>query len=264
MAATNSKVVQIHNADGEVSQYTKVSARVPEFLKEYGPQQGYRVTSESTDYLDMTQGRKALFVTLAEQGNLSDKFIQELANDRKVVFKSRLLDNEGNVVAEASAIKPVWSLKDYESGETAAFQRLLARLGFGGDVFDEDEQNDMLSQDLDFQTSPQPSPTQTVTAEPEPVEQPREEIAEGPPAETQPTESKETVKSTQQPAAKSSGGDGRQQQRGVKADATKVQPAQLRQLESMARVKQVECPVVNTPEEFREAMMQIRALPLPE
>lgn len=261
MAATNSKVVHIQNLNGETNQYVKVSARVPEFLKVYGPDKGYRVLAHSTDYLDFAQGRKELCIALAAQGKLPEQHIKELMDERKVVFKSQLVDKEGNVVAESSAIKPIWNLKDYESGETAAFQRLLARLGFGGDVFDSDEDNDMNSQGLAFDTvSDVPSQSQTVVMQPVAVETPRSEPKPAEPAETKTvssTEKTEPATPVQQRQTNDTSTS-----RGVKADPTKVQPAQRRQLESLARVKGVECPVVNTVEEFRNALLHLKGLPL--
>lgn len=262
MATANSKVVNIQNSNGETSQYVKVSARVPDFLKAYGPEKGYRVLSHSTDYLDFAQGRKELCIALATQGKLPEEHIKELMNERKVVFKSQLVDKEGNVVAESSAIKPIWNLKDYESGETAAFQRLLARLGFGGDVFDSDEENDMQTQNLAFDavSDNEPSQSQTVTMQPVVVETPRSEAKPTEPAETKTdrtTEQSEPARKPAQQAVDKSTG------RGVKVDPSTIQPAQLRQLESLARVKGVECPIVNTPAEFREALAKLKGLPLP-
>ena len=56
-------------------------------------------------------------IALAAQGKLPEQQIKELMEERKVVFKSQLVDKEGNVVAESSAIKAVWYLKDYETGK---------------------------------------------------------------------------------------------------------------------------------------------------
>ena len=102
MSAANSKVVHIQNLNGETNQYVKVSARVPAFLAVYGPDKGYRVLAHSTDYLDFAQGRKELCIALAAQGKLPEQHLKELMEERKVVFKSQLVDKDGNVVAESS------------------------------------------------------------------------------------------------------------------------------------------------------------------
>lgn len=262
MAATNSKVVHIQNLNGETNQYVKVSARVPAFLEVYGPDKGYRVLAHSTDYLDFAQGRKELWIALAAQGKLPEQHIKELMEERKVVFKSQLVDKEGNVVAESSAIKPIWNLKDYESGETAAFQRLLARLGFGGDVFDSDEDNDMNSQGLAFDTVSDdvPSQSKTVVMQPVVVETPRSESKPAEPAETKTASSTEQSEPVKKPAQHQVD---KSTSRGVQVDPNKIQTAQLRQLESMARVKKVECPKVKNLEEFRNALLHLKSLPLP-
>ncbi|KKN26425.1 hypothetical protein LCGC14_0874740 [marine sediment metagenome] len=263
MAATNSKVVQIHNVNGETNQYVKVSARIPDFLKVYGPEKGYRVLSQATDYLDFAQGRKELCVALAAQGKLPEQHIKEFMEERRVVFKSQLVDKEGNVVAESSAIKAVWYLKDYETGETAAFQRLLARLGFGGEVFDSDEDNDMQAQGLSFDSTSGelPSPSQTV------VKKPVEMETFDTQAQTPVADMTKTASPTEQTGSVSKPAQlqvvDTSKSRGVKADPNKIQPAQLRQLESLARVKRVECPQVNTPEEFRKVLLELKSLPLP-
>lgn len=262
MSSSNAKVVSIQNQYGDTTQYVKVSARVPEFLKVYGPDKGYRVLSESTDYLDFAQGRKALCLALASQGQLDESYIKELLSDKKVVFKSKLVDKEGNVVAESTALKPVWNLKDFESGETAAFQRLLARLGFGGDIFDSDEENDRegFDQPLDTEATPEASPTQPVTMQPVSSNNVNSEADVSEPVETKPEGSMEPDKPAATPPKNKVVQDKGQ---GVKVDASKVQPAQLRQLESMARVKKVDCPVVNTPDEFRAEFARLKALPIP-
>lgn len=263
MAATNSKVVQIHNVNGETNQYVKVSARIPEFLKVYGPEKGYRVLSQATDYLDFAQGRKELCVALAAQGKLPEQHIKEFMEERRVVFKSQLVDKEGNVVAESSAIKAVWYLKDYETGETAAFQRLLARLGFGGEIFDSDEDNDMQAQGLSFDNASgdKPSPSQSVVMKPVELETSDTKAQTSTASVTKTASSTEQTDSVSKPAQLQVVDASKS--RGVKADPNTIQPAQLRQLESLARVKRVECPKVSTPEEFRKALLELKNLPLP-
>jgi hypothetical protein len=60
-----------------------------------------------------------------------------------MVCTARLLDSSGRMVRSASASMKVLDFKDLEALETAANQRLLAALGFGGEVFDEDEDHEL-------------------------------------------------------------------------------------------------------------------------
>ena len=265
MAATNPKFVHLFDENGTATQYLKVSARIPEFLKEYGPDKGYRVLSEMSEWNDITDNRMALILALVEKDQLPDERIDELLNDRKFVFRSKLIDEHGNVIAEATAVKRIWREKEVETGETAAFQRLMARLGFGGEIFDVDEVNDFESQDLNYQTS-EPVDNYQVTAapvsdvnqeqvKPKPKPESKKDAESKPPAETPKPKSK---------AKPSSAKDKSKQGEGKRAEVSKVQPAQLKMLASQARIKDVDCPTVETIEEFQQELARIRALPLPE
>lgn len=264
MANTNPKVVSIFNDDGTASQYTRVSARIPEFLKKYGPDQGFRVRSEIVDYLDVSEGRKAFLMGLIEKGLLPNERVEEVLNDKRYVFKAQLQDQEGNVVAEATAVKRVWREKDFETGETAALQRLLARVGFGGDVFDIDEINDMEDQKLIYQVG-EPGDTSSAIDEPKVDANPQQAKPEAE-RETKTTEVKASVEDKKPDAKQKSApaNDKSKQGQGKRAEVTKVQPAQLKMLESQARIKGVECPNVETIEQFQQELARIRALPLPE
>lgn len=264
MANTNPKVVSIFNDDGTASQYTRVSARIPEFLKKYGPDQGFRVRSEIVDYLDVSEGRKTFLMGLIEKGLLPNERVEDVLNDKRYVFKAKLQDQEGNVVAEATAVKHVWREKDFETGETAALQRLLARVGFGGDVFDIDEINDMEDQKLIYQIGG-PGDTQKVNAKPK-AEAISQQDTPPPESDTKTTEAKASVENKESDAkAKSAPANDKSiQGQGKRAEVSKVQPAQLKMLESQARIKGVECPNVETIEQFQQELARIRALPLPE
>ena len=64
------------------------------------------------------------------------------------VCRAVLTDAHGRVVATATAAKRIQAYKDLEILETAARKRLLAALGYGGDVLDEDERQDQRDQGL--------------------------------------------------------------------------------------------------------------------
>jgi len=98
-----------------------------------------------------------------------------------VIFRAELLDAEGRMLAAASALRPIQSYKDWEKGETAARQRLLAALGFGGEAFDEDEAGDQEDQGLRHPDRPQARVEQR-PSEPQPAAQERQAVSEPIPA----------------------------------------------------------------------------------
>jgi len=284
MENLNPKVVQIFDDSGRASLYKKVSARVPEFLEKYGPDKGYRVLSLSIDYLETTPARKALLLELVKTASDSIVLTNEL-NSSKIVFTCQLLNKEGNIVAVASAVKKINFQKDYESGETAAFQRLMAKLGFGGEIFDEDEANDMISQELNFTNAEPEQAAKTVVeaieskttvakavnkrgnekvvqvtssnAEPkgnvEPVIE-KSNTAQTTIQKSDPNVSDIVVKPESQVRVASST---------KSVDKETLQPGLLRQLNQLSQVKQVGLPVVTTAAELKKEIARLHKLPLP-
>lgn len=263
-------VVEIFDDKGDSIQYKKVSARVAEFLEVYGPDKGYAIRSSSQDHIHAQPGLLAVLLEMAKHSG-NGTFLQTQLSpvDAKIQFTCQLL-KEDQVVAEASALKKVGFQKEYESGETAAFQRLMAKLGFGGEVFDEDESLDMDSQNL--KTRP-PAPVTHIQpvakAEPKPQKADVQEqqlknqvekqdvIAETTPEPSgvdtpleQTLEAPISAKEASPSAVK-------------KVDANKLQTGLLRQLATLARVKGVDVPDVTTPEELKNELSRIHQLPLP-
>lgn len=146
----NDTVVEFFDPAGNEIRYRRYAARLPEFLAKYPPKEGYRVECEMTDLLSLQQGRLALLREAVSAGKKpSDVGLPGLERDvNTLVCTARLLNSQGQVVRTASASKAILDFKDYEVLETAANQRLLAALGFGGDVFNEDEDADLRGQGL--------------------------------------------------------------------------------------------------------------------
>ncbi len=272
----NSKVVQIFDNSGNTSLYKKVSARVPDFLSKYGPDKGYRVLSTSFDYLETLPARKALLLELAKQGGQTELLKSALSED-KVVFQCQLADKEGNIVAQAAAVKRITFQKEFESGETAAFQRLMAKLGFGGEIFDIDEVKDMNSQDLDFSSEPPPAApviqveavdsqeetdyedndaAELVELESEMEAEQADIEEEDKPAVQEPVTT-ETVQQVTPAPVKRTASSTKQ------VDKEVLQPGLLRQLNQLAQVKQVKLPTVTTADELRSELSRLHKLPLP-
>lgn len=122
---SNNSAIILFTPEGETRSYIPLAARLPEFLRAYPPEK----------YSVMTEYEPC-----------------PLAGDRPVfVFKASLVDAQGRVVATAHSRRSMDLYKDFESGETAARQRLLASLGFGGEVLDADEHMDFRAQGLTTQ-----------------------------------------------------------------------------------------------------------------
>lgn len=133
---------------GNDVRYQRYAARLPAFLEMYNPKSGYRVEIERTDLLSQQKGRLSLLREAIIAGKKpSDVGLPGIERDVSIlVCTAKLLDPQNQVVRSASAAMHVIEHKDFETLETAANQRLLAALGFGGEVFDEDEDADLRAQ----------------------------------------------------------------------------------------------------------------------
>jgi len=138
----------------QVVQYKRYYARIPEFLEKYPPEAGYSVEIEKTDLLSLQKGRLSLLREAINAGHKPcDVGLPGIENDvNTLVFTARLLDPQKRVIRSASASMKIEEHKDFEALETSANQRLLAALGFGGEVLEADENQDFLAQGL-FETT---------------------------------------------------------------------------------------------------------------
>ena len=101
-------VITLIDSQGQEQPYIPFGERLPLFLKDYSPQEGWAVTHN----------------------------VRQAYPDRDPilwVFQATLENPEGRVVATASALRRVSEYKDFEIGETAAYQRLITYLGYPGD-----------------------------------------------------------------------------------------------------------------------------------
>lgn len=135
---------------GNDVRYKRYAARLPAFLEMYSPRNGYRVEIERTDLLSQQKGRLSLLREAIIAGKKpSDVGLPGIERDVSIlVCTAKLLDPQNQVVRSASAAMHVIEHKDFETLETAANQRLLAVLGFGGEVFNADEDADLRAQGL--------------------------------------------------------------------------------------------------------------------
>jgi len=108
------RTITLHTKDGEVS-WRPYSDRIPEVNAKY-PAPDYSWDCKIEPWAD---------------------------SPRHVLVRAMLIhhpkEGEPYIVNARHALKDLSQVKDLECAETAAFQRLFAALGFGGEVFDADE-----------------------------------------------------------------------------------------------------------------------------
>jgi len=144
---SNKNKIEIFSADGDVKDYLLLSARIPQFREKYPIEEGYRVKIEVSDALSAKPSLMRLYESAISNGHKpSDLGLPPLPGGEAIIFRASLLDKDETVLESASAYKPILQYKDWEKGETAARQRLLAALGFGGEFFDKDEESDITDQ----------------------------------------------------------------------------------------------------------------------
>lgn len=138
----NSKTVPVFNDDGSVRDYKLFSARLPEFFEKYPLEQGYRVEVIREEYINEQKTLLKLIENCIDKGvSPADYGLPTFNHEdfRMIVFTASLISPEGGVIECATAIGSADHSKSWEKAETSARQRLLAALGFSGNVFDEDE-----------------------------------------------------------------------------------------------------------------------------
>ena len=138
----NGTIQFVDEQSGEARTYRRYSARLPEFNAKFGPGTGYRVESSVCALSDLQTARMAA-VTEAVSQKLRPEDFGLGALSTMMVCTHRLVDSEGHVVCDARAAAHVQAYKDLELLETASHQRLMAKVGFGGEILDEDEDRDI-------------------------------------------------------------------------------------------------------------------------
>jgi len=170
MSQTTSKVVTIYPNNGEPPRsYKRFSARIPDFLGKYPPEEGYKLTSQFTDFLSLQKGRLILVQECVSAGRKPEEVgLPPLDDINVMVCTVTLVDPGGDVLINKSASMDIRGHKDLEALETAATQRVFAGLGFGGDIFDEDEDYDLQKQGL-LSSDTEPDAVSSSIPEPRPV-----------------------------------------------------------------------------------------------
>ena len=143
-------VVTFVDEYGNDVDYKRYAYRVPAFLEAYPPKGGYQVDIDITDLLSFQTGLLSLLreavIAGKKPADVGLPGIERIVST--LVCAAKLRDAQGRVLRSARASMRVVEHKDFEILETAANQRLLAALGFGGEVFNKDEDADLRAQGL--------------------------------------------------------------------------------------------------------------------
>ncbi|MHB8697761.1 MAG: hypothetical protein ACYC9J_06955 [Sulfuricaulis sp.] len=151
---SNTAVVTLDTPSGPV-QYRKLSSRLAAFYNEYPIKEGFRVINRQADTLSYQKGMLQLYEAAVRAGHKPEAVgLPSLKDQTAIVFEATLVGKDGDTIQNATAVKVIEQYKDWEIGETAAYQRLLAKLGFGGEVLDDDETMDMASRGIKVAEQP--------------------------------------------------------------------------------------------------------------
>lgn len=139
--------------DGSAFEWQPIWVRLPEFLTAYPPKDGWRVELRHGHLLDQSPALLELAKAAIGAGKDLQSIGLNTADLAAYVYEARLVDGADRVVRSASAraVAPSAAVKTWEAGETAALNRLLAMLGFGGHVLGDDEARDRLIQGITVQ-----------------------------------------------------------------------------------------------------------------
>lgn len=146
---SNSNVVELFDEQGNPISYRKLSARIPEFLKDYSPKEGYAVVVTTIDPISLKPGLLRLYEASINAGKSFEECgLPSFSGQESLVYQAQLINVDRVVLCSRSAVMQVSEYKDHETGETAAVQRLLSALGYDGSTLDDDESKDFSKQGL--------------------------------------------------------------------------------------------------------------------
>ncbi len=250
-------IVALATNDGVVM-YKKLSARLPDFLREYPVKDGFKVIIRQTDTLSYQKGLLQLYETAIRAGHKPESVgLPSLQEQAAIVFEASLIGKDGDTLSTATAVKVIEEYKDWEIGETAARQRLLAALGHGGEVFDNDELTDIASRGIDV-GKPEPQIPDTKVSP----------VATGEPAVIPLTRPSETTSQGAKPAEEKTDGDAGISSQGepVSAETSKkknenIPRSTIRQIERLARLKKREVPEFASVEQALSYLLELQNQP---
>ena len=124
-----------------MEQLNQLSALLPEFLRRYPPAEGFSVQTEILDSFSVQPGWMKLYEIALHGGHPPESLgLPPLrSRDYALIGRATLRDPKGRILASATASQVT---PDVERLETAARHRLLAALGFEGELVEADEAGD--------------------------------------------------------------------------------------------------------------------------
>lgn len=250
-------IVALATNDGVVM-YKKLSARLPDFLREYPVKDGFKVIIRQTDTLSYQKGLLQLYETAIRAGHKPESVgLPSLKEQAVIVFEASLIGKDGDTLSTATAVKVIEEYKDWEIGETASRQRLLAALGHGGEVFDNDELTDITSRGVNVThpelQSPGTKVSPVATGEPAviPLTRPSETTSQGAkPAEGE-TDVGKDISSKGEPAVAESS----------KKKNENIPRSTIRQIERLAKMKKRDVPEFNGVEQALSFLLELQNQP---
>lgn len=254
--------ITIFSPNGEVTDYRTVSERLPEFEEKFPIEDGYRVIRSHISAKDFGSELVHLYDVAISNGHSPRDVGLPFIEGFGVIFKAELFKGE-TLIRNASAYKQVTQTKDWEAGETAAFQRLMAACGLGGTDMDADDQFDRISSSLEVPESRSDTGSERPVRK---VEEPATQLTPetAPAADPEPDSTPEAPPSepeAPQVQAKSNKPDATDQAPKPQADAAEeIRPQLLNQLAHVANLAGEPVPEVSTVKEAKAEIKRLNAL----
>ena len=137
-------VIDLYPLDADRATDPPRSAPLAAFLEHFGPARGYAVETEIVDALSLHPGLRRLYALVLHTGRTpADAGLPAPAlADQTLICRATLRDDQGRVVATATAAQRIQTAPDLAALETAARQQLWAALGFGADGWEAAERRD--------------------------------------------------------------------------------------------------------------------------
>lgn len=253
--------ITIFAPNGEARDYRTVSERLPEFDKMFPINDGFRVIRSHISAKDFGSELVHLYEKAIENGHSLRDVGLPFIEGFGVIFKAELFKGE-TLVRNASAYKQVTQTKDWEAGETAAFQRLMAACGLGGTDMDADDQFDRVSSGLEippeYRSDPAPEQyAQTeseIVAAQEPEAAPDEATPDPAPVQEAPQREEKAEKAPAKPSKPAP------EATPVNGATEEIRPQLLNQLAHVANLAGEPIPEVSTVKEAKAEIKRLNAL----
>ena len=137
-------VIDLYPLDADRATDPPRLAPLAAFLEHFGPARGYAVETEIVDALSLHPGLRRLYALVLHTGRTpADAGLPAPAlADQTLICRATLRDDQGRVVATATAAQRIQTAPDLAALETAARQQLWTALGFGADGWEAAERRD--------------------------------------------------------------------------------------------------------------------------